>query len=245
MSTRLKLNLCHLCRILSLSLLFSSAIPNAFAEEVDYYNFPTGEQEGGGVRGESVASCNNASYPVPLIPQDSQSLTTSASPNLFFDTSNIQQATTFDFLLLDRNNQVVYQDVLKTNNNLGLIGLELADADNANELQLNNAYHWYLVQQCEDFAEPKIVANGSLKRIELEDKLAHKITDASATDKVNIYQESNIWYEAVEHLTQLKCNTSNTEEVERQLAQIAEIADISVEALNNSLDNYCAANLKI
>lgn len=240
MTTLSKTKFFKLCQILSVTFLFSSSISSVFAEETDFYNFPTGEQEGGGVRGEANSCSDDVSYPIPIVPQDTKTLTASASPKLFFDASNTQPAIILDLILLNQDDQIVYQDMLKTNENSGLIGLDLFDRYNSNELKINHDYHWYLVQQCDNLNDPKIVANGALERIQLEERLTQKIAAASTTDKISIYQEANIWHEAIDSLTQLKCNTFNTEEIREQLTPKTNFTDLSAK----SLDNYCPANLK-
>ncbi len=233
-----------LYKILSLTLLLSSVASNAIAQESDYNGFPTGEQEGGGVRGK-VNNCSSyTSYPVPLIPQNSQTLTTSATPKLFFDVSDIQQAVDLDFLLLNQNDEIVYQDLLQADNKSGLVSLNVSDKNNSDSLKINDSYYWYVVQKCEDTDNPKIVANGSLKRIELEDKLIQKLTGASLVEKINIYREANIWQEALENLTQLKCSTSNASITNKQIEQITSMTNTSVESFNSFLDSYCATNLE-
>ncbi len=233
-----------LYKILSLTLLFSSIMSNAIAQETDYNSFPTGEQEGGGVRGK-VNNCSSyTAYPVPLISQDSQTLTTSATPKLFFDVSNTRQDVNLDFLLLNQNDEIVYQDSLNADHKSGLISLNVSDESNSNSLKINDIYHWYMVQKCENTDTPKIVANGSLKRIKLEDKLIKKLATASLVEKINIYQEANVWSEALENLTQLKCSASNASITDKQIEPVTSIANISVESFNNSLATYCAANLE-
>ena len=233
-----------LYKILSLTLLLSLVASNAIAQESDYHGFPTGEQEGGGVRGK-VNNCSSyTSYPIPLIPQNSQTLTTSATPKLFFDAANVQQAVALDFLLLNQNDEIVYQDLVEADNKSGLISLNVSDESNSDSLKIDDIYHWYMVQQCENTDTPKIVANGSLKRIKLEDKLAKKLTKASLIEKINIYQEANVWYEALENLTQLKCSTSNSSITDKQIEQISSMTNTSIESFNSSLDSYCAASLE-
>ncbi len=233
-----------LYKILSLTLLFSSVMSNAIAQESDYNSFPTGEQEGGGVRGK-VNNCSSyTAYPIPLIPQNSQTLTTSETPKLFFDVSDVQQDIDLDFLLLNQNDEIVYQNLLKADHKSGLISLNVSDQSNSDSLKINDTYHWYMVQNCENTDTPKVVANGSLKRIELEEKLVKKLAGASLVEKINIYQEANIWYETLDNLTQLKCSASNASITDTQIEPVINIANISVESFNNSLATYCAANLE-
>jgi len=106
-------NFLKLCEVFSLALILSSTVSNVIAEESNFHNFPTGEQEGGGVR-SAEASCNaNAAYPIPLIPQNYQTVTASASPLLLFDASKVDNPVALDFLMLDQNDEIVYQSLLE------------------------------------------------------------------------------------------------------------------------------------
>ncbi|MEM8830521.1 MAG: DUF928 domain-containing protein [Cyanobacteria bacterium P01_G01_bin.19] len=203
-------NLLKLFKIFSSAVLMSLIAPNVFAESVEYYNFPTGEHEGGGVRGGFSRCSVETSYPLPLIPQDRQILTASAAPKLFFDVSNVKQEIELDFLLLNQNNEVVLQDNIETNNGSRLISLDLKDTHNNDVLALQSNYHWYLVDSCQNKSEPKIVANGSLTRIELETKLVKQLNNATTIDRINIYQAANIWLETVEEIADARCDLSVT-----------------------------------
>ena len=238
MSTLSKNNFSKLLKTFSLALLFSSAMSSVFAEESDYYQFPTGEQEGGGVRGE-VNSCSPASsYPIPLIPQNYKSLTASASPTLFFDTSNIEQAVDFEFLLLNQNDEIVHQDSLKTHQKSGIIGLNLFDNTNSDALRIDDNYHWYLVENCGDADVPIIVGNGSLERIQLNNDLTKQLNNASLIEQIDIYQAANIWHETIENITLLKCNNSD-DISSAEKSKDLNFSNVFIESFNNSLDAYC------
>ncbi len=155
-------NLSKLFKTFTLALLMSFIAPKVFAESVDYYNFPTGEHEEHGVRGSFTSCSFDTSYPVPLAPQDRKILTASASPKLFFDVSNIGQEIELDFLLLNQNNEIVWQNNFKTSAKSRLVSLNLLDATNDDTLIVDSNYHWYLVDNCQNKSQPKIVANGSL-----------------------------------------------------------------------------------
>ena len=240
-------NFLKLCQILSLSIIIASAVSKiAEAEEEDYYHFPTGEHEGGGVRG-TLANCAvniNAKYPIPLVPdsEGSPTLTTSPSPELFFDIPDVVQASSLEVVLLDRNEEVVYQNSLETGYQPGIIGLNLSDDHNSNALKINDLYHWYLVQECENSSEPKIVAKGALQRIKLDRELAQKIDDASGLEKVKLYQQANIWHEAIALLAEVKCNSKSENTVSQQ--KLDEELDNIDSLTDRSFENYCLNDIE-
>ena len=227
-----------LCQIFSFTLLFAPVMSSiAVAQGEDYDHFPTGIHEGGGVRGTSNTCATNANYPVPLVPKDAKTLTASPSPTLFFKVPDLAQASTLEVVLLDDNNQVIYQNELPTNDRSGIIGLNLFDETNSQALQVNNSYHWYLIQQCG--AEPDIVANGSLQRVELDSELTQKINNASGLEKVKLYRQAGIWHEAIANLANLKCDFKTEFMSQKWLdEEFTNIPNLS----NQSFQNYCLNN---
>ena len=231
------------CKIFSLTLLFTPAMSMAaVAEGEDYGNFPTGDHEGGGVRGTLISCATNTNYPVPLVPEATKTLTTSPSPTLFFDVPDVIQASTLEIVLRDRDDRIVYQNGFETGYQPGIIGLNLFDESNSNALKVNDSYHWYLIQECENSAEPNIVANGSLKRVELDGELTQKINNASRIEKVKLYQEANIWHEAIANLANMKCDSQR--EVGSAKWNDEEFTDV-LDLSNRSFQSYCLNNSEL
>lgn len=237
-------NFQKLCQIFSITLLLAPAMSlSAVAEGDDYDNFPTGIHEGGGVRGSLTSCTDNANYPVPLVPEAAKTITTSSSPTLLFDVPDVIQASTLEVVLLDGENRVVYQNGLETGYQPGIVGLNLTDESNSNALKVNDSYHWYLIQECEYSAEPKIIANGFLQRVELDTELAQKINNASKIDKVKLYQEADIWHEAIASLANMKCGSETKSSVSQQWIDEAftSLSNLS----NRDFQSYCLNNLKL
>ena len=232
------------CKIFSLTLLFTPAISlAAVAEGEDYNNFPTGDHEGGGVRGTLISCATDANYPVPLVPEAAKTLTTSASPTLFFDVPDVIQASSLEIVLLDGEDRVVYQNGIETGYQPGIIGLNLFDENNYNPLKVNDSYHWYLIQECENSVEPNIVANGSLERVELDDELAQKINNASRIEKVKLYQEAGIWHEAIANLAVLQCDSNAKDFIFQQWIEEKFISVSNLE--NRDFQSYCLNTSKL
>lgn len=227
-------------QIFSLALLFASAMSSAaVAEGDDYYNFPTGDHEGGGVRGTSMTCNTNVNYPVPLVPQ-AETLTTSPSPTLFFDLPDVVQASTLEVVLLDSKDRVVYQNGLESDRS-GIVGLNLFDESNSNALKVNSPYHWYLIQECGNNPEPNIVASGSLQRVKLNRKVVRQIDNASGLEKVKLYKQAGIWHEAIASLADLQCDCEAEFVSQKWIDE--EFTDSNLE--NRDLQSYCLDDSKL
>ncbi|MEO0927477.1 MAG: DUF928 domain-containing protein [Cyanobacteria bacterium J06643_13] len=237
-------NSLQLCSLIGLALLLAGVGSPVLAGEEEYYDFPTGEHEGGGVRGKGIGCVAlEANNPQPFIPQESQALTISPVPELLFYVPDVDQASTLDLLLLDQDDRVVSRTEFQPGVQPGIVSLNLVDQSNNNVLRLNSSYSWYLIQECAGHKIPKVVASGSLKRIELESSLALKLQHASLAEKIKLYQGANIWHEAIANLAQLKCSATAEPPSFQTLIEVDENYQSS-NLFSQSLDTYCSANLK-
>ena len=231
-------------QIFSLAILSASAMTSAAVAEGDYYKFPTGDHEGGGVRGTSLTCTTSANYPVPLVPQNAETLlTTSPSPTLFFNVPDVVQASSLEVVLLDRQDRVVYQNGLETGYQPGIIGLNLFDESNSDALKVNDLYHWYLIQECGNDLEPNIVASGSLQRVKLDRKVARQIDNASGLEKLKLYRQAGIWHEAIANLADLKCDSDVQGLVSQQWLETEFTNVSSIE--NQDFQSYCLNDSKL
>lgn len=232
--------------ILSLSLLSTSVVSSSVLAENDNLDlFPTGEHEGGGTRG-STASCavEVEAEPVSLIPRNTKVLTVSDSPQLLFHVPDVVGASALELVLLDEDNRVVDRDEFAPGYKPGIVKVDLVDETNFDTLKIDRLYHWYLVRDCEDIATPKIVANGSLQRIELDPDLAKQLKDASAIEKIELYQQADIWHEAIANLAQLRCDLT-ADKFSSQLKMRSKDLNNYVQLLTQDKENYCIDELNI
>lgn len=239
----IKTNSLKMCGVISLAL-FSSGVfsGEVIANEDEYYDFPTGEHEGGGVRGKGIGCVAlEAKNPQPLIPQEAPTLTLSESPELLFYVPDVDQASTLEIQLHNQDHQVVFRQEFQPGYQPGIVSLNLIDETNNNALEVNNLYSWYLVQECAGVRIPKVLANGFIKRVKLDKNLAKQLETASDLEKIRLYQSANIWHEAIANLANLKCNLT-AESVTTQQWMEVENVDDSSELFSHSLDTYCATN---
>ncbi|MEL6499924.1 MAG: DUF928 domain-containing protein, partial [Cyanobacteria bacterium J06623_1] len=171
----------------------------------------------------------------------SQALTISPVPELLFYVPDVDQASTLDLLLLDQDDRVVSRTEFQPGLQPGIVSLNLVDQSNNNVLRLNSSYSWYLIQECAGHKIPKVVASGSLKRIELESSLALKLQHASLAEKIRLYQGANIWHEAIANLAQLKCRAT-AEPPSFQTLIEAEQGNQDSNLFFPPLDTHCATN---
>ena len=216
---------------------------NEYYSENDYFYFPTGEHEGGGVRGKGIGCVAlEEKNPRPFALQNQQTLTVSESPELLFYVPDVDQASTLDILLFDHDDNLVNYQEFQPGNNAGIVGINLVDESNDNALELDSSYSWYLVQECAGAVEPRVLANGSLKRVELNNSLANQLKYASPSEKAKLYRGANIWHEAISNIVRQKCGVT-AENTVAQPSQKVENVDYSASLFSQSIESYCSNNL--
>ena len=242
-----KINSSKLSTSIAVALLSGSAMVNpAIANDNEYFNFPTGLHEGGGVRGRGIGCvASNANNPMPFAPQNVQTLTVSESPELLFYVPDVDQASTLDVVLFDLDNNMVNRQEFPERDSSGIVSVNLVDQSNSNGLKLDSSYTWQLIQECAGSAVPNILAEGSLKRIELDKNLAEKLEFSSPSQKVKLYQAANIWHEAIANSTELKCDSNAQNIATPKWLNVENIDDNSERLFSQSLNSYCPNNIGI
>ena len=233
-------------KILAIVWLFSTAMSNAVMANEEFADFPTGEHEGGGVRGELTCD-SEAQTPIPLTPKETHALTISAAPKLLFYVPDEIRASSLKIVLLDRDNQIVFQNELNSDepkaerqrNRSGIISIDLVNQPDFNGLKIGNSYYWYLVQDCKEVSTPDIVASGLLKRVELEGNLAKRLKNASKLEQFELLQEAKIGHDAITTLAQIRCDYAEESLIYRQWMKL-EGADKMTELLTQNSARYCA-----
>lgn len=225
-----------------IALFYSAGVSNLALGNEEFSNFPTGEHEGGGVRGELLTSCaTGAKNPVPLTPQSTHALTVSAAPELLFYVPDEIQASALEMVLLDRDNRVVFQNEFKSGYQPGIVSISLLDNSNSDALEIGSLYHWYLIQDCEGVDTPDVLANGLLQRIELDRDLAHKLNNASKFEKVRLYREAKLGHEAIATLAKLECDVTAGSSLSKQWIPEENFIN-NLDLFSQSLNTYCSNN---
>ena len=216
---------------------------NEYYSENDYFHFPTGQHEGGGVRGIGTGCvASNANNPMPLAPQNVRTLTVSESPELLFYVPDVDQASTLDIVLFDRDNNMVNRQEFPESDSSGIVSVSLVDESNSNGLELDSSYSWQLIQECAGYAVPNVLAKGSLKRIELDNNLAEKLGFTSPSQKVKLYQSANVWHVASANTVRQKCGVIGENTVAQPWQKVENVDD-SASLFAQSIDSSCSNNL--
>lgn len=162
-----------------------------------------GRREGAGTRGP--ANCPVANKPLTaFVPSNNFGVTVAAYPSFSFYMPQMQ-AREVEFVLKDENNEEVYSTSFITTGESGVISLSLPADSGLPPLELGKNYHWSFSIVCTPQDRGlDLGVEGTIRRVELNAGLDSKLKQANLKNRPDIYAESEIWYEALTALIQLR-----------------------------------------
>ncbi|NRB09773.1 MAG: DUF928 domain-containing protein [Richelia sp.] len=223
----------------SLVTFFSISLPNPVVAEGrnQKNNDVPIRRIGGASRG---CSAENSGKLMALVPEKNLTLTKSGHPNFWFylsqnSTNKKLQSTSVEFVLLDDQNNVVYEKTWKTNVSKGIMNVKLPESNFLQPLAAGKKYQWFISLIC----NPKnraydIVVDGWIKRVEINSALAQKLELASPFQSVSIYTQAGLWQDAITALAQIRYaqpNNSNVADSWTKLLQSEKLGAIAKEPI--------------
>ncbi|OUL29762.1 hypothetical protein BV378_05075 [Nostoc sp. RF31YmG] len=161
---------------------------------------------------ERNSATNSDNKSVSVTSMDVWGLTTNERPSFWFYvpyTKDIANASA-EFVLQDSQENEVYRNAVSLPVKPGVIGVNLPST--ATPLEVGKTYRWFFKVNCsgQESASIPIYVEGDVQRINLPASLSNQITAAQPKDKIAIYAENGIWFDALNLLAQLrKANPNN------------------------------------
>jgi Domain of Unknown Function (DUF928) len=164
-----------------------------------------GRRVGGGTRND-LLFVNAFDSLAALAPTDSLIITTASHPKLLFYVPEMISDNTVEFVLRDRQDNLVYEKTFSLTREAGIVSVDLAESG-VSALNLNEDYQWYfsIVPNALDRAND-VVVHGGLNRVDSAEWLAHQpagmalseqLATAEPLEKAKIlYQQANLWHDA-------------------------------------------------
>lgn len=169
---------------------------------------PTGRSRGGASRDAFCATANgNLTALVPSTPGENWleivwARTVSPRPTFwFYIPYDLNSSIPLEFTLKDDGDRVVYQtqfEVAKLSP--GIVKFTLPDT--VDPLDINTMYHWDFRVYCHPTTPMSV--NGWIERIALDRALERQLEAAKPRDRIALYAERGIWYEAIAELAELR-----------------------------------------
>jgi hypothetical protein len=86
----------------------------------------------------------------------------------------------------------------------GIMSLTVPSATSMSPLKIGQEYHWDLTLICDSAESSNIPPiEGEIKRVEPNPTLAARLQQATPQERVTLYTEENLWYDAVATLVEL------------------------------------------
>ncbi len=219
----------------------SSKLPNQWEFKAPRSEDPLPDnRQGGATRGDDCIQGNNSL--VALVPV-SGGVTTAEYPTIYWYMPKTS-ASAMEFVLRDANQQTVYSTkyaLAKSEKGVvvdtpKIMSLTLPAFTNISPLKIGQEYQWSLVLVCNpaDLSAQPFV-EGKIKRVETNPTLAGLLNKATQRERVALYAEARIWYEALSTLVELQRDRPNSREFGEAMNKL--LASVGLETIAPKLIN--------
>ncbi len=161
------------------------------------YGLPTHRRDGGS-RGnnDSCMSDANSSSLVALIPEETVGINASASPKLFFYIPKVKAQKTLEFVLRNEQDELMYEAFLTTKGE-GIISVDIPADVQANLIERDTDYHWYLSMICNSKQRSRDIVVEGWMRQSAVDVVSQQELDTNPVAQAELYQEQGYWFDAL------------------------------------------------
>ncbi|MGQ4646539.1 DUF928 domain-containing protein [Lyngbya aestuarii] len=164
--------------------------------------------EGAGTRTPG-RGCPVADKPLTaLLPKSHFGVTVAPYPTFFIYMPNLSfqmPPPPVEFALEDREGNEVYQATFRTNGLPGIVAISLPTQVGLSPLQVDQDYKWSFSVICQgDERSMDVVVEGWVRRVALSPIVENQLKQASASRKVELYADAEIWHDALATLVQLR-----------------------------------------
>jgi len=163
-----------------------------------------GRRISGGSRSINTACLATPSQPVvAIMPKSNVGMTLSERPTLWFSLPAINTDRSLEFGLYDSAGELVYQETFQATGEAGLSSLSLPTT--FRPLSAEENYQWYLSVVCNpDSRSEDLVVTGWIRRMQADRALQAQLADATAQERLSIYETSNLWFDTLATLAEIR-----------------------------------------
>ncbi len=236
----------------------SSKLPNQW--EFSPPSGPTGSDpentQGGATRGEGDDS--NSPMPplpdddnsaIPLVPASRMGLTVAEYPTVSWYMPKTS-ASAVEFVLWDATENEIYRAKYALAKDEGglvrdtpnIMSLTLPAFASLTPLEIGQEYHWELALIYEpqdpsldilgDARFRRVASDGKIKRVEADPSLAIRAQEATPQERVALYADKRVWYDALTTLIELRRDRPNDKELEDALDKLLKSAGLNSVGMN-------------
>ncbi|HEY9831269.1 MAG TPA: DUF928 domain-containing protein [Stenomitos sp.] len=173
---------------------------------------PSRNLEGGAARGGCGSVGGQKMQMKALQPESNIGLTTVGKPTFYFQISSTSVEEAKFLLLNAKGDTIIYEQTFPLTKTGGIKSFTLpADAE---ALQPGTEYTWELVANCDpedQKGNPRV--QGSIKRVQPEQKFLSDLARVSMRDRVALYAEAGYWYDSLKTLADLRSANPNNSDL--------------------------------
>ncbi|MEO1431367.1 MAG: DUF928 domain-containing protein [Cyanobacteria bacterium J06633_8] len=172
----------------------------------------------------------------PLMPKEKLGLTFEQKPTFYWHISQ-SNAETAEFLLLDDNDDLVYEANVNLPKKPGIFAFTLPPE--APGLKTNKKYHWYLSVNCSSSeTDDTVIVQGWVKRTKPNLSTSMKLNKSTPKHRSKVYADASIWHEAISNVAQQRCIDPNDENIVHSWNQLLTSVGLK-ELVSEPLTNVC------
>lgn len=191
-------------------------------------NPPPGEVDGG-----TRSSLFQQGKPLTaLVPETQFGLTVAEYPTFFVyvPSTSGQQGV---FVLLDENEEIVYETILTLPGTNGVISVSLPTTD-VDPLEIDKTYHWYfgIINDPDDRSKDRLV-EGWVQRIEPNPTLVSQLDETAPQEHPALYAAAGIWHEALATLAELRRSNPDDAMLASQWEQLLQSESVELDEFAN------------
>ncbi len=185
-----------------------------------------GRRISGGSRSPDTACLTTPNQPlVALMPKSNLGLTVSEHPTLWFSVPAISSDRTLEFGLYAPSGELLYTTTFSASEKAEVVSLPLPET--SPPLAIDRDYRWYLSVVCNQESRAEdLVVTGWIRRIQADDALSEQLANASAQEQFAIYEDSELWCDALTSLAEVRRNTPITDALEQQWITLLESVEL-------------------
>ncbi len=189
---------------------------------------------GGATRG---GCAEQAPSLISVMPKNKVGLTFNKYPTFFWHIAK-SNAKTAEFLLLNENDDVIYETNFNLPDKPGIFAFTLPPE--APGLEINQKYHWFLSVNCSsEDTDDTMTVEGWVERTRPNLFVRIKLNKLEPKYRSKIYTEAGIWLDAITHVAKYRCTLPHDSDVKLYWDQLLTSIGFP-EFVSEPLDNSCS-----
>ena len=142
----------------------------------------------------------------------------------FYVPYTLTPAHRLEFVLQDETGNDIYKtSFTQSGTSPGVVGVELPST--AAPLEVGKMYHWFFSIECSP--EEAVLVDGWVQRVPLNALLERQLEQATPKEKIALYANNHIWYEALTSLAELRRQNPEDDKLKEDWVTLLQSIDLN------------------